>query len=291
VIEESDVTVEGGRTLHIYDTRAGMDGDRPAGSGGERLVVFWLHGTPNTGTPPEPLFPAAERRGIRFVSYDRPGYGGSTARPDRDVASAAADVASAADALGIDRFAVMGHSGGGPHALACGALLRDRVASVVSVSGLAPFAADGLDYFAGMAPSGAAELRAAASGRSTLEDLLASSPFDPEIFTASDRAALAGPWSWLAGVAMQALEAGFAAMVDDDLAYVSPWGFDPEAVRVPVLLLHGSEDRIVPSAHGEWLGRRCAASDLLIREGDGHISVLDAAETALDWLVEHAATA
>ena len=111
MVTETDLALGDGRTLHIYDTGTG---DGAAG-----LAVFWHHGTPNTGAPPEPLFAAAAERGIRWVSHDRPGYGGSTPHPGRDVASAGADVASAADALGIDRFAVMGHSGGSPHALAC----------------------------------------------------------------------------------------------------------------------------------------------------------------------------
>ncbi|HEX5849276.1 MAG TPA: alpha/beta fold hydrolase, partial [Rubrobacter sp.] len=131
MVRETNVEAGDGRTLHAYDTgTAGMDG---------RLVVFWHHGTPNTGAPPEPLFEAADRLGIRWLSYDRPGYGGSTSRKDRNVASAAADVSDVADALGITRFAVMGHSGGGPHALACAALLPERVLGVVSVSGLAPY--------------------------------------------------------------------------------------------------------------------------------------------------------
>ena len=136
---------------------------------GGRLAVFCHYGTPNIGAPPEPLFAAAEELGIRWVSYDRPGYGGSTPYPGRDVASAAAYASTIADALGIDRFAVMGHSGGGSHALACGALLPERVLGVVSVAGLAPFGAEGLDWFAGMATSGAAELRAATEGRAALE--------------------------------------------------------------------------------------------------------------------------
>ena len=145
---EVDLELGDGRTLHAYDTGAGVtDG---------RLAVFWHHGTPNIGTPPEPLFAAAEELGIRWVSYDRPGYGGSTAYPGRTVASAAPYVAVVADALSIDRFAVMGHSGGGSHALACGALLPERVLGVVSVAGLAPFGAEGLDWFAGMADSGVA---------------------------------------------------------------------------------------------------------------------------------------
>ncbi len=130
VVTETDLELSDGRTLYVYDTGA-EDADG-------RLAVFWHHGTPNIGAPPEPLFPAAARLGIRWVSYDRPEHGGSNPNPGRDVASAAAHVSSVADALGIDRFAVMGHSGGGPHALACGALLPERVLGVVSVGRASP---------------------------------------------------------------------------------------------------------------------------------------------------------
>ena len=111
------------------------------------------------------------------------------------MASAAAYVSSIADALGIDRFAVMGHSGGGPHALACGALLPERVLGVVSVAGMAPFGAEGLDWFAGMSDSGVASLRAA-EGRAAKERYEASAEYDPEMFTPEDHAALSGAWSW-----------------------------------------------------------------------------------------------
>jgi pimeloyl-ACP methyl ester carboxylesterase len=279
VVTQTDLELRDGRTLHVYDTLAdGADA---------RLTVFWHHGTPNLGPPPEPLFPAAARRGIRWVSYDRPGYGGSTPHPGRDVASAAADVTSVADALGIGRFAAMGHSGGSMPALACGALLPERVLGLVCVAALAPFHAQGLDWFAGMAAAGAAELRAAARGRAALVERLTSNDFDPEQFTPADHAALAGPWSWLGDVAGQALEGGLGGMVDDDLAYVTPWGFDPGQVRAPVLLLHGGQDRVAPSSHAKWLAARIRSAELWLRPDEGHISVLNSAEAALDWLLEH----
>jgi len=292
-VTEADVPAGDGRTLHVYDTGpggAGLDGAGLDGAGldGAGLTVFWLHGTPNIGEPPEPLFAAAARHGIRWVSYDRPGYGGSTPHPGRTVGSAAADVSRIADALGLGRFAVMGHSGGGTHALACGALLPERVLAVVSGSGLAPFGAAGLDWFAGVGAASEATLRAALRGRAALAEHYATASFDPEMFTGADLAALDGPWGWLGEVAGKAAAGGLDAAVDDNLAYVAPWGFTPGQVTPPVLFLHGGQDRIVPSAHGAWLAARCPAAELWLRPDDGHVSVLGAAPAALDWLAGHA---
>src|SRR5215216_8196696 len=277
---ETDLTLGGGRTLHVYDTGA----DDAAG----RLTVFWHHGSPNIGAPPEPLFAAADRLGIRWVSYDRPGYGGSSPHRDRDVASAADYVSCVADALDIDRFAVMGHSGGGPHALACGALLPERVLGVVVVAGLAPFGAEGLDWFEGFGPAGVAELRAAAAGRAALEKHLAESDDEPE-FTPEDEDALAGEWSWFIDVVDSALAGGMGGFIDDDLADVGAWGFDPADVIAPALFLHGGRDRVVPSSHSEWLARHCRSAELRLYPEDGHISVLNSgAAAAMGWLRERA---
>src|SRR5207247_7425926 len=103
-------------------------------------VVLAQQGTPMTGLLFEPHVRDAEERGIRLVSYDRPGYGGSTAAPDRSVADAAADVRAIADALEVEQLAVWGISGGGPHALACAAILPDRVVAVASLASVAPLA-------------------------------------------------------------------------------------------------------------------------------------------------------
>jgi len=275
-LTETDLDLSDGRTLHVYDACAEGAEDG--------LAVLWHHGTPNIGAPPEPLFVSGARHGIRWVSYDRPGYGGSTRRPGRSIGSAAEDAAAVADALGLDRFAVMGHSGGATHALAAAALLPRRVLGAVCAAPLAPFDAEGLDWFGGMAAAGAAELRAGVRGGSELEELLAATDFDPEIFTPADHAALAGEWSWLGGVAGKALEQGTAGMVDDDLAYVRPWGFDIGQLAAPTLLLHGGQDRVVPSAHGGWLARHCPSAELWPFPQDGHISVLGAAADALSWL-------
>lgn len=277
MIREIDIHLADGRVLHAYDTATADD---------TRLPVFWHHGSPNVGSPPEPLFAAAEYQGLRWVSYDRPAYGGSTAMPGRDVASAADDVAAIADELGIERFAVLGHSGGGPHALACAAKLPGRVLAAVSVSGLAPQEADGLDWYAGMYPGGAAELRAASAGRAELEAFLAAGDDDPEMFTPEDHAALAGDWAWLGRVAGQAIKQGMGGFIDDDLAATRPWGYDPRSIAVPVLLVHGEADRMVPVSHARWLASRIEGAETWLCPGHGHISVLAEAPAALGWLAE-----
>lgn len=278
VVAESDLELDDGRTLHCYDTREGGSDDR--------VAVFWHHGTPNVGAPPEPLFPAAADNGLRWVSYDRPGYGGSSPHPGRDIASAAADVAAVADALGIGRFAVLGHSGGGPHALACGALLPERVIAVVSASAPAPPDAEGLDWFAGWSRSGVDEQRAARAGRAALEAYLPTAEFDPQTFTEGDEAALGGAWSWMLTVVNAALEGGDEGMVEDLLAGAQAWGFAPADVTVPALIMHGDADRMVPSGHGEWIAAHCPTAELRLAAGAGHITVLDAAPAALAWLRE-----
>jgi pimeloyl-ACP methyl ester carboxylesterase len=269
---EADLTLPGGRRLHTYDS----------GPDGARLTVFWHHGTPNTGAPPEPLFPRAAELGIRWVSYDRPGYGGSSPQPGRDIASAALDTRFVADALGIDRFTVLGHSGGGPHALACAALLPDRVLAAASIAGMAPFDATGFDWFAGMAD--AATLRAATRGRAALEHHVANADFDRDTFTPADHAALSGTWSWFGGIVNAALSTGPGGLIDDQLAYVAPWGFSLTGITAPVLLVHGTSDRMVPASHSEWLAEVCPTAELHRHPGEGHISVLNHATEALDWL-------
>lgn len=265
---ETDVRLGDGRVLHVYDT--GPD---------DGIPVLWHHGTPNVGTPPAPLFPAGKRLGLRWVGYDRPGYGGSSPEPGRTVASAASWATAVADALGLARFGVAGHSGGGAHALATAALLSDRVTAVLSMSSLAPYGADGLDYFAGMGPAGQGSLRAALAGRAESEAHQATA--DGIDFTDADWAALRGTWSWFETVVGPALANGPGPQIDDDLAYVAPWGADLTAIAAPVELLHGADDMIAPAGHATWLASHLPDASLELVPGAGHISVLESAEDAL----------
>ena len=285
---ETDLDLGRGRTVHVYASGP-ASGSGSAGAGGP--TVFWHHGTPQTGEPPEPMLAVGRRHGVRWVGLDRPGYGTSTPVPGRDVAAVAADVARVADVLGVGRFTVLGASGGGPHALACAALLGERVLAAACLASLAPYDADGLDWFAGMAASGVAELRAAVQGRAVLADYLATAEFDPEVFTPADHAALADDWSWLGGSAERAMSGGLGGMVDDDVAVTRPWGFDPGTATAPILLVHGDEDRMVPFSHSRWLARHCPTAELLRSPGDGHITVHRRCEQAIAWLAGHAKTA
>src|SRR5689334_14744601 len=115
------------------------------------IALFDLHGTPGGRIAcwTDPTIYA--RHGLRRLTLDRPGYGESTRLPGRTVTDIAADVAVVAHELGVDRFAVSGGSGGGPHALACAGLLGERVMRCLAAVSPAPFDAAGLDWFDGMA--------------------------------------------------------------------------------------------------------------------------------------------
>ncbi|WP_431278870.1 alpha/beta fold hydrolase [Leifsonia poae] len=195
---QGDVNASDGRTVRFYDTGAVPD----AGP-----TVFWHHGTPQTGRLLDPIVEAAARRGMRVVSCARAGYEGTSEIPGRTVAAAAADVIRVADELGIARFATMGASGGGPHALAAAALAPDRIVGVVTLAGIAPFTTD-FDWFAGMASPGG--LSSGLEGRAARAAYAEIAEFDETSFTEADFRMLAGPWSVLGADAQRASGAGAA---------------------------------------------------------------------------------
>lgn len=287
---ELDVTLADGRTLHVYD-----EGD-PQG----RAVVVH-HGTPSSGR----LFPAqvddARARGIRLLGYDRPGYGGSSTQPGRSVGDAPADVAELLDALDVDRFASWGHSGGGPHSLACAALLPDRCIAAAALASPAPYGAEGLDWLEGMGELNVQEFDLALEGAEALEPAIRRN--QAEMFSAGadelrqalltvlspvDQAAFTSEVAeYMYSVMAEGAGERIEGWRDDDLAFAKPWGFDPAQIRVPVLLLQGVHDLMVPSGHGRWLAERIPGVEAEISDVDGHITLaVSRIPDAAAWLLE-----
>jgi pimeloyl-ACP methyl ester carboxylesterase len=246
----------------------------------------------HTGTPGSRLLNRrwsedAQSKGIRLISYDRPGYGGSTPQPGRTVANAANDVAAIAKWLKLDRLSVWGISGGGPHTLACAALLPDLVVAAAVLSPIAPYKAEGLDWFAGMGEENIAEFKAALEGREALEQFVEA--VTPTILTA-DPESLFRAWQSLLSPADAAIftEESITSMlintrvginerrdgwIDDSLAFTLPWGFDMNQIQIPVLLLHGEQDRFSPISHSKWLARHISNVEAQFLADDGHITL------------------
>jgi pimeloyl-ACP methyl ester carboxylesterase len=264
-------------------------------------AVFLLHGALGSRLVHDPLAAAAADVGIRLLSYDRPGYGGSTPQPGRTVADTAADVAAIADQLGVDRLAVWGESGGCPFALACAALLPDRVAAAAAVSPLAPYQAPGLDWFAGMADDVAQMHRLAVAGRDALQQAI---PQLAEVLTSTDldrfievsRPALPPPdqailateaAAHLLANLREGLAPGAEGGIEDGLALVAPWGVRLASVRVPVSLWSGEQDSDTPTGHARWLATAIPGAELRLFPEDGHLSLIYGREReVLDWLAQ-----
>lgn len=265
-------------------------------------VVFYLHGTPMSGELYGPHEQDAARRGFRLISFDRAGYGGSTPRPGRAIGDVAGDVAGIADQLGVERFAVWGISGGGPHALACGALLPKRAIAVAALASPAPYPADGLNWLASTGEANVQEFQASLKGPEALEAFLA--PLregyvhgDPRaadaelesLLSPTDRAVFTGPLrTFLYESARRGLTPGVAGWRDDDLAFVRPWGFDLSAIRVPTLLWQGRADLFVPYAHGKWIADHIEHAVKNLSDEDGHLTLYERRIPAVhSWIASY----
>jgi pimeloyl-ACP methyl ester carboxylesterase len=260
---------------------------------GRTLVLH--HGTPGGAVRCAPLADPALRLGYRVVHTSRPGYGGSTPQPGRRVADVAADTTAVLDALGADDFVTLGWSGGGPHALACAALLPDRCRGAATVAGVAPYPAEGLDWLAGMGDENQTEFAAAFAGREALEKFMAEAGpvmavVQPDevigalgdLISDVDKQALVGDLAaYLAESSRYSVSTGIAGWRDDDLAFVARWGFDLGAIRVPVSVWQGDQDRMVPVGHGRWLASHVAGATAHLVPGEGHLSLVKNAETIL----------
>ena len=255
--------------------------------GSER--TFLIHcGSPNSRLLFDPWVADAASRGIRLISYDRPGYGGSTSQPGRTVADGVSDVRAIAEDLGIERLAMWGFSGGGPYTLACAALLPDLVVAAAVVGSIAPWQAPGLDYFTGMGEDNLEDIQlflsdrdaARTKARKDWEETISVTPEQlaqawKTLLSDVDAAVVTGEFAqqMVDGI-RDGLAPGEQGWWDDGVASMSPWGFELESIRVPVQVWHGREDRFVPFQHGEWLAEHVPGAEPHLSDTDGHLTLL-----------------
>jgi pimeloyl-ACP methyl ester carboxylesterase len=270
------ITTPDGRDLEVVS--AGPEDGR---------CLVWHSGTPSAAGIFAPALAEAVKRGLRFVTFSRPGYSASTALPGRSVGDVAADVTVILDTLGFDSFFCAGQSGGGPHALACAALLPDRVVATATLAGVAPWPAEGLDWLSGMGPENLEEFGASMKGTEALTPFLEADAANlrdvkPNAVAAAlgglvgdiDKRALSGDYAEFVSASFRrAVSTGIAGWRDDDLAFVNPWGFELSAITTPVAVWQGGEDRMVPMAHGAWLASHIAGAEQHLLPPEGHLSL------------------
>ncbi|HEY7272916.1 MAG TPA: alpha/beta fold hydrolase [Actinoplanes sp.] len=257
------------------------------------LPLVFHHGTPSAAVPFPPMTAAAAAHGLRLVWHSRPGYAGSTPRPGRTVSDDADDVAALLDALGAERFVTLGWSGGGPHALASAAMLPRRCVAAGTIAGVAPYAAEGLDWFAGMGQENLDEFGAALAGGPELTAYLEKEAAAlagvtgadvaaalGDLVTDVDKRALTGDFAeHLAENFRLSVSTGIAGWRDDDLAFVADWGFPLDRFDVPVAIWQGEQDRMVPFDHGRWLAAHVAGASVHLEPAEGHLSLIDKFES------------
>ncbi len=248
-------------------------------------LIIWHHGTPGCLYQGREKQRVLHSRGVRYASYTRAGAAGSTRDPGRSVADVASDMAAIADHLGAERFLTGGQSGGGPHALATGAGLPDRVLAVLAVCAVKPYV-DQPDFLDGMGADNVTEFTLALQGEEALlpfleEDRGEILEADAEgvirtldtLLPDVDRAVLT---SEVGEDLIRNLQGGVQELygwLDDDLAFTREWGFELSSIRVPTYLWQGSADLMVPFHHGEWLAAHIPGVVPHLEPGEGHFSL------------------
>lgn len=274
-MRQIDLPLPNGGNLHAIDSESGSD------------LLIYHHGTPAAGPLSHELLEAAAAHDLRLVELVRPGYGRSTRQVDRTVASVASLAEVLADHIGAQRFVTMGWSGGGPHALATAALLPTRCSGAMLLASVAPYDAVDLDFLDGMGEDNIVEFGAALAGPAELEAFLTPMADGLRSITADevvgslasllpevDRSFLDGPaGEELAAELRFSVASGIWGWYDDDVAFTRPWGFDITAVRRPVAVWQGTEDLMVPFAHGRWLAARIPGAKSHLIDGHGHLSL------------------
>lgn len=265
------------------------------------LPLIFHHGTPGSLVQHRAIQRAVHERGLRLVTFSRAGYGNSTRQPGRSVVAAASDTAALLDHLGVDRCVVAGWSGGGPHALASAAKLPARVAGVLVIAGAAPFGQPDLDFVAGMGEENVREFGLATEGEQAIRTyqeaaVVGLRSLDPAMIVEGmssllpdvDRVLVTDEFGEdLAAGMGEGLRSSVDGWTDDDLAFVRPWGFDVTEIRVPCFVWQGSEDLMVPFAHGEWLAAHIPGVTAHLEKGEGHLSIaIGAIDPMLDELTK-----
>jgi pimeloyl-ACP methyl ester carboxylesterase len=271
----------------IIDLPGGRAADVLLGGLEDGLPLVIHNGTPGGLVAWSGTLETARARGMRVIMVARPGYEDSTPRPGRRVADIADDVAAVLDALGCDTFVTVGWSGGGPHALACSAMLGERCLAAATLAGVAPYPAAGLDWMAGMGPENVAEFGAALQGEAKLTAFLEQEATVlgqvtgadvvegmGGLLSEADKSVLTGEFAdYLAAALRAALSHGIAGWRDDDLAFTSDWGFALTTVG-KAAIWQGSEDFMVPQAHGKWLAKHIPHARHRMRRGEGHLTLM-----------------
>ena len=269
----------------------------------EGFPVFSLHGTPGSRLGRHYDESAYVEAGARVITYDRPGYGESERHPGRRVVDCVEDVRVLADHLGIERFAVMGGSGGGPHALAVTARLPHRVTRATCIVGIVPYDTEDFDFLEGMDPNNIKEFGWAVEGEAVLApelereaaEILERVAADPSKvigddwnLSESDRAELARKerHDIIRQSTSEAFRNGVWGWVDDDLCFLEPWGFELAEIRVPTRVIYGLTDVLVPRHHGEWLARNVPGAEVVVEEEQGHLPDPALVKERYGWLVE-----
>lgn len=265
------MTLPDGRTLAYTDI--GAAGDR---------VAFYFHGAPGSRFELAALDDAFAVAGVRVITADRPGYGGSNPLPGRTTADWADDVIALADHLGVERLVVMGLSSGGPYTVACAALLDERIIGAIVAAGNTdmswPGAADGylqseLDLMA-MDDDAAAVAWCEQHYGSDGSGFFADGDMD---LGPVDNAWLDGERNLasLTATMNEAFGQGVVGYAHDITVQGRPWTFDPATIGCPTLVVHGAEDHLVPIAHSEHTAALIPGAELRVLPGVGHLGLID----------------
>ena len=268
------VALADGRSLEVHEL-----GDP------EGFPIVYHHGTPGSGT----LYARWATPGVRLIAYDRAGYGGSARKHGRAVVDVVADITAVADALGLERFATWGLSGGGPHVLACAALCDERLVAAATLAGVGPWNAEGLDWLAGMGEGNLEEFDLILAGEEALrpaiererDNLLGVTPAElreamaPHLSPTDSAALTADLAEYLHANIAHAIANSGDGWIDDNLAFVKPWGFELSSIARPVLVLQGGDDLMVPRQHGEWLAANVPGCESRIEDAHGHLTLAE----------------